>query len=197
MTLIPGSNNHMSASAGSPTTNIAGTILTLRLCQHSRWNGCSGSVVVCGGSWMRQARSGRTMVHQSNLLSCVVGVLLFCVGGHAQVLAGGFNALLQTHGPLRQSTDNSRYFADADNRIVYVTGSHTWENFQDVTEVFDYPAYLDRLTALHHNFIRLWVTESIHSDGGWLLNPPANEKEIAPPHIADWARPCSGRPGHG
>ena len=68
----------------------------------------------------------------------------------------------------------------SENRIVYVTGSHTWENFQDVTQSFDYPAYLDRLTALHHNFIRLWVTESIRSDGGWLMNPPPNEKDIAP-----------------
>lgn len=139
---------------------------------------------VCRSLWRILDAPGtvgrRTMVHQSNLLSCVVGVLLFCVGGHAQVLAGEDSTPLQTHGPLRQSTDNSRYFADAENRIVYVTGSHTWENFQDVTEVFDYPAYLDRLTALHHNFIRLWVTESIHSDGGWLMNPLANEKEIAP-----------------
>ncbi|MBS0170106.1 MAG: DUF4038 domain-containing protein [Nitrospira sp.] len=86
----------------------------------------------------------------------------------------------RTHGPLRQSTENPRYFADADNRIVYVTGSHTWENFQDVTQTFDYPAYLDRLTSLHHNFIRLWVTESIHSDGGWLMNPVPNTNGVAP-----------------
>jgi hypothetical protein len=120
------------------------------------------------------------MVHHSNLLRCVVGVLLLCIAGQAEVLAGDDSAPLQTRGPLRQSRDNPRYFADADNRIVYLTGSHSWENFQDVTQVFDYLAYLDRLTALHHNFIRLWVTESIHSDGGWLMNPPANEKDIAP-----------------
>lgn len=113
------------------------------------------------------------MVHHSNLLRCVVGVLLLCIAGQAEVLAGDDSAPLQTRGPLRQSLDNPRYFADADNRIVYLTGSHSWENFQDVTQVFDYSAYLDRLTALHHNFIRLWVTESIHSDGGWLMNPPA------------------------
>lgn len=122
----------------------------------------------------------RKMVHQSTLLSCVVGVLLFCLGGHGALWAGEYPTPLQTRGPLRQSPDNPRYFDDADNRIVYLTGSHTWENFQDVTQVFDYPAYLDRLASLYHNFIRLWVTESIHSDGGWLMNPPPNEKDIAP-----------------
>ncbi|ODT46384.1 MAG: hypothetical protein ABS70_00885 [Nitrospira sp. SCN 59-13] len=106
------------------------------------------------------------------ILQCIVTVLLLGAFGHVESQAGDSPQFLQTRGPLRQSPDNPRYFADADNRVVYVTGSHTWENFQDVTQVFDYPAYLDRLTALQHNFIRLWVTESIHSDGGWLMNPP-------------------------
>ena len=84
---------------------------------------------VCRSLWRILDAPGtvgrRTMVHQSNLLSCVVGVLLLCAGGHAQVLAGEDSTPLQTRGPLRQSTDNSRYCDDAENRIVYVTGSHT------------------------------------------------------------------------
>ncbi len=120
------------------------------------------------------------MVRYLNILQCIVTALLLCGAGQVEGRAGDSPQQLPTHGPLRQSPDNPRYFADADNRIVYVTGSHTWENFQDVTQVFDYPAYLDRLTTLHHNFIRMWVTESIHSDGGWLMNPPPNEKDIAP-----------------
>ncbi|MFO0721106.1 MAG: DUF6298 domain-containing protein [Nitrospira sp.] len=120
------------------------------------------------------------MVRYSNLWQCLVTVLLLCGAGQVECWAGDTPHASHAHGPLRQSPDNPRYFADADNRIVYLTGSHTWENFQDVTQVFDYPAYLDRLTALHHNFMRLWVTESIHSDGGWLMNPPPNEKDIAP-----------------
>ena len=130
---------------------------------------------------MRKARYWRrTKVHNSTLLQWVLTVLLLSVAGQAGSWAADTSQSLRTHGPLRQSPDNPRYFADAENRIVYVTGSHTWENFQDVTQSFDYPAYLDRLTVLHHNFIRLWVTESIHSDGGWLMNPPPNEKDIAP-----------------
>ncbi len=29
-------------------------------------------------------------------------------------------------GPLHVSRDNPRYFADAEGRVVYLTGSHTW-----------------------------------------------------------------------
>jgi hypothetical protein len=34
-------------------------------------------------------------------------------------------------GPLRVSTDNPRYFATPAGDIVYLTGSHTWNNLQD------------------------------------------------------------------
>lgn len=51
-------------------------------------------------------------------------------------------------------SDNPCYFADAQSRIVYLTGSHSWGNFQDVTDTFDYLGYLDRLSAFNYNFIR-------------------------------------------
>ena len=59
-------------------------------------------------------------------------------------------------GPLHVSTDNPRYFADASGNVVYLAGSHTWLNFQDIggsdpPPVFDYPAYLDFLVANNHN----------------------------------------------
>ena len=34
-------------------------------------------------------------------------------------------------GPLRVHPMNSRYFADARGRPVYLTGSHTWQSLQD------------------------------------------------------------------
>ncbi len=114
------------------------------------------------------------------LLRCVLSILLLCVAGEARVWGGDDPTPLRTRGPLRQSTENPRYFADAENRVLYLTGSHSWENFQDVTQVFDYPAYLDRISALHHNFIRLWAHESMQSDGGWLMHPPSRENQIAP-----------------
>ena len=67
-------------------------------------------------------------------------------------------------GPLRVHPDNGRYFADANGRIVLLTGSHTWQSLQDrgmsePLEPFDFGAYLDFLVARNHNFIRLWVAE--------------------------------------
>src|SRR5581483_8115399 len=79
----------------------------------------------------------------------------------------------QTSGPLVVSEMNPRYFATQDEvgneRIVYLTGSHIWNNFQDglgpgtdapdKPEVNDYAAYLKFLKEHNHNFIRLWRWE--------------------------------------
>ena len=74
-------------------------------------------------------------------------------------------------GPLRVHPTNPRYFtdgtknADGSLKAVYLTGSHTWNNFQHngVYPPVDYDEYLDFLTKHNHNFIRLWVWEQ----GGW------------------------------
>ena len=114
------------------------------------------------------------------LVTALMAIMSAWIVGETEVRAGDDLAPLTTRGPLRVSSDNPRYFADSGNRIVYLTGSHSWENFQDVTGPFDYPAYLDRISALHHNFIRLWAQESMQSDGGWLMHPPSRENQIAP-----------------
>ena len=64
-------------------------------------------------------------------------------------------------GPLRVSISNPRYFSDANGRIVYLTGSHTWDNLVDRRgkPEFDYTGYLDFLQSHNHNFIRLWTRE--------------------------------------
>ncbi|HRW07730.1 MAG TPA: DUF6298 domain-containing protein [Caldilineaceae bacterium] len=67
-------------------------------------------------------------------------------------------------GPLRVHPTNPRYFADGDGNLVYLTGSHTWSNFQDnggsdPPPAFDYVAYLNFLTNHNHNFFRLWTWE--------------------------------------
>ena len=80
-------------------------------------------------------------------------------------------SLTVARGPLRVDTLNPRYFSDGE-RIVYLTGSHTWLNLQDgvLTDPpppFDYALWLTFLAAQNHNFFRLyvweeakWVTES-------------------------------------
>ena len=57
-----------------------------------------------------------------------------------------------------------RYFTDTKNgRSVLLTGTHTWNNLQEMgnpLSSFDYPAYLDFLSAHDMNFIRLWTWEN-------------------------------------
>ena len=79
-------------------------------------------------------------------------------------IAGTLHADDRARGPLRVHPANSRYFADPDGRAVYLTGSHTWANFQDQgpkdpPSPFDYDRYLDFLHERNHNFIRLWAWE--------------------------------------
>jgi hypothetical protein len=67
-------------------------------------------------------------------------------------------------GPLRVHPANPRYFTDGSGRAVYLTGSHTWDNLQDLgftdpPPVFDYAGYLDFLSRHHHNFMRMWRWE--------------------------------------
>lgn len=67
-------------------------------------------------------------------------------------------------GPLKVHPQNPRYFADSEGKLVYLTGSHTWADFQErglegATPDFDYPAFLNFLVANNHNFFRLWTWE--------------------------------------
>jgi hypothetical protein len=67
-------------------------------------------------------------------------------------------------GPLRVLSTNPRYFTDGTGKAVYLTGSHTWKNFQSTATVsppptFDFEGYLDMLKRYHHNFVRLWTIE--------------------------------------
>src|SRR5262249_22984106 len=57
--------------------------------------------------------------------------------------------------------DNPRYFTDGSGRAVYLTGSHTWNDVQDVTSPIrgGFSNFLDVLEAHNHNFIRFWIVE--------------------------------------
>jgi hypothetical protein len=73
-------------------------------------------------------------------------------------------SLSPAKGPLKVHQKNPRYFDDGTGRAVYLTGSHTWYNFQDggatnPPPVLDYDRYLDWMVSHNHNFIRLWVWE--------------------------------------
>jgi hypothetical protein len=65
--------------------------------------------------------------------------------------------------PLSVLASNPRYFTLDGERAVYLTGSHTWANLQDIglidTPPFPYQEYLDFMQAANHNFMRLWMFE--------------------------------------
>jgi hypothetical protein len=68
--------------------------------------------------------------------------------------------------PLRVSSVNPRYFTDTTGRAIYVTGAHTWGNFQDISladppKTFDWIKYLDFLRQHNHNFTELWRWEQV------------------------------------
>jgi hypothetical protein len=97
------------------------------------------------------------------------------------LLAGGLAAApsieaQQASGPLRVHPTNPRYFADATGRVVYLTGSHTWDTFiddgpSDPPAAVDYTAYLDFLQAHGHNFVRLWRAENARGgEGAYVSN---------------------------
>ena len=65
---------------------------------------------------------------------------------------------------LRVSSRNPRYFTDATGRAVYLTGAHTWADFQDIALTdpptpFAWKKYLDFLGQHNHNFTELWRWE--------------------------------------
>jgi hypothetical protein len=63
-------------------------------------------------------------------------------------------------GPLRVDSANPRYFTDGSGKAIYLTGSHTWDNLQDLGgSPFDFSAYLTLLQQYHHNFFKLYVWE--------------------------------------
>jgi hypothetical protein len=91
-----------------------------------------------------------------------------CAGSNTDKQASAQSAIKMgldpATGPLRVNPDNPRYFTDDSGRAIYLTGSHTWANLQDLGSsdpppVFDYTAYLDFLEANHHDFFRLWAWE--------------------------------------
>ncbi len=74
-------------------------------------------------------------------------------------------------GPLWVHPQNGRYFTDTSGQAIYLTGSHTWESFQEIampgdTTVFYWPGYLNMMQNNHHNFSRLWTWEQAKK-GSW------------------------------
>ena len=104
-------------------------------------------------------------------------------------------------GPLTVLKANPRYFTDGSGKAVYLTGSHTWNNLQDMgagdpPPAFDFDAYLDFLERRQHNFIRLWHWEQFAWETKASADHTGNKGVYTvAPH--PWARGRGGRGGAG
>ena len=122
------------------------------------------------------------------LLSCLFAVALLKPAALAQ--RG------PATGPLRALTSNPRWFTDGSGKAVYLTGSHTWNNFQDTghrlptsadpAPRFDFTGYLEFLVRHNHNFIRLWRWEAPK----WTDRQPEGMVKYCEPH--PWVRTGPG-----
>jgi hypothetical protein len=74
------------------------------------------------------------------------------------------------NGTLRLNPENPRYFTDNSGKSIYLTGSHTWANFQEAglvsDSLFEWKKYLEMMKANKHNFMKLWVWEQAKL-GSW------------------------------
>lgn len=83
-------------------------------------------------------------------------------------------------GPLVQSTTNSRYYVRPDGTPVYLTGSHTWDDFQDKDTSaspapFNLTNFIAMLKADNHNATIVWNRDSPR-ECNWNGAPPWNLK---------------------
>jgi hypothetical protein len=66
--------------------------------------------------------------------------------------------------PLKALSTNPNYFTDGTGKAIYLTGSHTWNTFQDwgtddAIQPLDFNAFVKMLVDHHHNFTLVWTTE--------------------------------------
>jgi hypothetical protein len=64
-------------------------------------------------------------------------------------------------GPLKQGTTNPHYFVDPSGKVILLTGSQTWDTFQDLDQssspaAFDFTAYVNFLKSHGQNVTILW-----------------------------------------
>lgn len=86
------------------------------------------------------------------------------IRGTAPFISTAMSKTIPITVPLRASPSNPNYFMDGSGKAVYLTGSHTWNNFQDwgtddAPQPFNFAAYVKLLVKHNHNFTLLWQTE--------------------------------------
>ena len=91
----------------------------------------------------------------------------------------------QAGGPLRKHPTNGRYFTDNSGRAIYLTGSHSWDNFHTFLHTVNPSQILPILQANGHNFIRSWVADTAWSPHTGTFIEPQPYVRTGPGNAAD------------
>ena len=133
-----------------------------------------------------------TLRRRHALLVVLAAVLLGCgCGSPGTPLSATPHRRGAAEGPLVVGPGHTWFVTGAGGRhAVLLTGSHTWNNFQDwgladPPAALDFPGYLDFLERHGHNFIRLYVWEQ----AAWFPDTP--DKVVVAP--LPYARTGPGR----
>lgn len=111
-------------------------------------------------NWLRRLND-RSYIVAPTIMKTFVFCLFIILSVHENFSQGTPHPI---NGPLKASPGNPNYFTDYSGRAILLTGSHTWENFQDIYSEenlpkLDWKEYLDMMESKRHNFMRFWVWE--------------------------------------
>src|SRR5712691_421552 len=148
-----------SVTSLNPTSGAAGTAVTISGANFGTTQGASA--VKFNGTAGTPTTWSATSVVVPVPAGATTGNVIVTVGG---VASNGVSFTVQTDtpmGPLKQSTTNPYYFVDPSGKAILLTGSQTWDDFQDTdtsasSAPFDFNAYVNFLKLHGHNATILW-----------------------------------------
>jgi hypothetical protein len=145
----------------NPTSGAVGTSVTI---SGANFGGTQGtSTVKFNGIAATPTNWGATSIAAPVPSGATTGNVVVTVGGVASngaaftVSSSGSGAT----GPLRALSTNAHYFTDGSGKAILLTGSQTWDDFQDLgtsttPAAFDFNAYVAFLKSHGHNATILW-----------------------------------------
>src|SRR5713226_6795049 len=160
-----GGGNPSPASIASvnPTSGSVGSSVTITGANFGATQGTS--TVKFNGTAATPTSWSATSIVVPVPTGATTGNVVVTVGG---VASNGVNFTVSSGtgssmGPLKQSTVNTRYLVDPAGNAVFLSGSHTWDDFQDTdTNVgstpaaLDFNSYVNFLKVHNQNVTILW-----------------------------------------
>ena len=159
----PGGGNPPPASIASlnPTSGVVGTSVTIRGANFGATQGTN--TVKFNGTAATPTSWSATSIVVKVPTGATTGNVVITVGGVASngvsfTVSSGTGTSM---GPLKQSSVNTRYFVDPGGNVVFLTGSQTWDTFQDLSMStspggFDFNSYVNFLKSHGQNATILW-----------------------------------------